>query len=102
MTSFPDEKIYYRMSKNVAFFVRNLTDEVISIAGQSYGGITVTDLANQSQAFWIQSGSDNIPDLCTSISANIQYITGVFNDGKGDYQLNSVDFFGGHPVSRPK
>ncbi len=90
------------MSKNVAFFVRNLTDEVISIGVHKYGGITVSDLVSQNSAYWIESGSDNIPDLCTSISANIPYIGGVFNDGNGQYQLNSVDFVGGHPVNRPK
>lgn len=102
MKNFPNEKIFHPMTKNVAFFVHNLTDTVISIGNQQYNSITVADLVSAPNSpYFIDAGSDGIPDLCVAINSQINHITGVFSDGT-QYELNSVDFVGGHPIHRPK
>ncbi len=90
--------------RKIAFYIRSLNDKVVFIGKTRYNKESIKQLVEQSGGeFWIQSGSDGIPDLCTHAESHFRDdIVGVFNDGKGNYELHAQDFFGGHPHDRPK
>ena len=90
-------------NKSVAFFQENLSDRVVSINNQGYGGtISVATFPSLYPFTWIQADDEGVQDLCTQIDDNVTSIEATFKrSDNSTYTVYSNDFVGGHPPRRP-
>lgn len=87
------------MSKQVAFFIQDQRDTVVSIGDLDFG-IPCTEMT---KPFFMENDPDGSPDLCASTNNDDASYTGIFTPyaGGDNYTVVSNDFIGGHPPHRP-